>query len=397
VALGEAAGWQWVALPAAAAGYLILILANPARRFFRDGLRCVRRHPRMWIWLSALGLAYTLFRIFEACRLGEAQLSLASLLYWPAFKPHDWVIAARHAWLPALELLAGLFNQAVVSYPASALAALLFMINWRGCQTQFLRAAKSRLRRWWVGVYLGLVLCAFAAFCKPIFSLSIYWLNQYLDGIFLLRLGAIIDWLSFQFEYLFGLLIQIFLILLTFVWIRGLNAEPGRIFEFALKRAVFAAKWAGLVLCATLFLIHLPLLVSYGWITQETDFTTGVVQYIEQTARPLIALGLVLFCSMQITLILHNETLREAVLEHAQLLRKFWHRIFWFLIVAGFHLFFISWLNEFLGEAFPKYSMPQLLLAALFMVGKAFLAAWFLASWVCLYRASVTPLKAIRF
>ena len=144
-------------------------------------------------------------------------------------KPPDWRATAGHAWLPALELLAGLFNQAVVSYPTSAAAAFLFTINWRGYQMQFLRAAKGRLGRWWVGVYLGLVLCAFAAFCKPIFSLSIYWLNQYFDGIFLLRLGAIIDWLSFQFEYLFGLLIQIFLVLLTFVWIRGLNAEPGRI------------------------------------------------------------------------------------------------------------------------------------------------------------------------
>jgi hypothetical protein len=399
VALSEAASWQSVALPAAAilVGYLILIFANPAHRFFRDGLRCVRRHPRMWIWLSVLGLAYTLFQSFEAYRLGEAQVSIASLISWPAFKAHDWLTAARHAWLPALELLAGLFNQAVVSYPASALAALLFIMNWRGCQTQFLRVAKRRLGRWWIGVYLALLLCAFAAFCKPIFSLSIYWLNEYLDGFFLLRVGAVIDWLSFQFEYLFGLLIQIFLILLSFVWIRGLNAEPGRIFQFALKRAVFAVKWAGLVLLATLLSIHLPLLISYLWITQQTDFTNAVVQYIEQTARPLMALGLVLFCSMQITLILHNEILREAVLEHTQLLRNYWPRIFWFLIVAGLHLFAISWLNDFLGEGFPEHSMPKLLLAVLFMVGKAFLAAWFLASWVCLYRASGTPAKAIRF
>jgi hypothetical protein len=399
MALAEAAGWQSTMIPAAGAlaGYLILIFANPAYRFFRDGLRCVQRHPRMWIWLSALGLVYTLFQDLEAYQLGEAQFSLSSLLHWPGFGPRGGLAAARHAWLPALELLAGLFNQAVVSYPTSALAALLFMMNWRGHQMQFLRAAKNRLGRWWVGVYLGLVLCAFAAFCKPIFSLSIYWLNQYFDGFFLLRAGAIIDWLSFQFEYLFGLLIQIFLVLLTFVWIRGLNAEPGRIFEFALKRAVFAAKWAGVILVATLLLIHLPLLISYVWINQQTDFTKAVVQYIEQTARPLIALGLVLFCSIQINLILHNETLRDAVLDHAQLVRNHWYRIFWFLVVAGFHLFAISWLNDFLGDAFPKYSMANLLLSALFTVGKAFLAAWFLASWVCLYRASQSPPKAIRF
>ena len=399
MALAAAAGWQSVALPTAGAliGYLVLILANPAHRFFGDGLRCVQRHPRMWICLSVLGLAYTFFQIFGAFQLGEAQFSLASLLHWPELKPHDWRAAAGRAWLPALESLAGLFNQAVVSYPASALAALLFITNWRGYQMQFLRAAKMRLGRWWICVYLGVVLCAFAAFCKPFFSLSIYWLNEYLNGIFLLRVGAIIDWLSFQFEYLFGLLVQIFLVVLAFVWIRGLNAEPGRMFEFALKRAVFAAKWAGVVLVATLLLIHLPLLISYAWITQRTEFTEAVVQYVEQTARPLIALALVLSCSMQITLILHNETLREAVLDHTELVRKYWHRIFWFLIVAGLHLFAISWLDEFSGDAFPKYSAPNMLLAALFTLGKAFLSAWFLASWVCLYRASLTPRKAIRF
>ena len=229
-------------------------------------------------------------------------------------------------------------------------------------------------------IYFGLLLCAVAAFCKPIFSLSIYWLNRYFDGIFLLRLGAIIDWLSFQFEYLFGLLIQIFLVVLTFIWIRGLNSEPGRIFEFALKRAVFAAKWAGIVLLATFVLIHLPLLISYLWITQQTDFTKAVIQYIEQTARPLIAVALILFCSIQITLILHNETLRDAVHEHAQLARRHWFRIIWFLGVAGIHLFALSWLTDFIVGAFPKYSVPNLFFAVLFTLGRAFLVAWFLAS-----------------
>src|SRR6266478_830746 len=106
MALAEATGWQSMAFPAAGAlvAYLILILANPARHFFRDGLRCVQRHPRMWIWLSVLGLVYTLFQNLQAYQLGEAQFSLANLLRWPGFKPHDWRDAAGHAWLPALEL-----------------------------------------------------------------------------------------------------------------------------------------------------------------------------------------------------------------------------------------------------------------------------------------------------
>jgi hypothetical protein len=351
----------------------------------------------MWIWLSVLGLAYMIFQLVQGYQLGEGQFSLTSMLYWPAFKPRDWGASAERAWLPALESVAGLFNQAVVSYPTSAVAALLFLTNWRGYQIRFLRAAKRRLRRWWLSVYVGLVLCAFAALCKPFFSLSIYWLNQYYDGILLLRVGALIDWLSFQFEYLFGLQIQIFLVLLTLVWIRGLNSEPARIFEFAMKRAVYAAKWAGVVLLATFLLIHLPLLISYLWIKQQTDFTNAVIQYVEQTARPLIAVALILFCSVQITLILHNETLREAVHEHIQLARRNWFRIISFLFVAGLHLFAISWLDEFIVGAYPLYSVPNILLGASFTLGRAILVAWFLASWVCLYRASQKMPREIRF
>jgi hypothetical protein len=342
-------------------------------------------------------LAYTIFQVLQAYQLGDGQFSLNAVLYWPGFKPRDWAASAGRAWLPALELLAGLFNQAIVSYPTSAVAALLFMMNWRGYQMQFLRAAKRRMGRWWLPVYVGLLVCALAAFSKPIFSLSIYWLNQYFDGIFLLRAGALIDWLSFQFEYLFGLLIQIFLILLTFVWIRGLNSEPVRIFQFAMKRAVYAAKWAGVILLATFFLIHLPLLTSYWWIRQQTDFTNAVVHYVEQTARPLIAVALLLFCSVQITLILHNETLREALREHTEFARRNWFRIISFMVVAGLHLFAINWADEFIVGAYPVYSVPNILFSALFSVGRAILAAWFLAGWVCLYKASETMPREIRF
>ncbi len=391
--------WQAVGYPIAAilVGYLVLFYANPAAKYFRDGFRCVQRHPQMWVWLSGLGVAYMTFQVVEDLEFSGRWYTLTSILYWPAFEPPDWGMSAGRAWLPALEMLAGLFNQAVVSYPVSAVAALLFLLNWRGYQMQFLRAAKRRMGKWWVAVYPGLLVCAVTALCKPIFSLSIYVLNKYFDGILLLHAGAIIDWLSFQFEYLFGLLIQIYLVLLTFVWIRGLSSEPGRIFEFALQRAVYAAKWAGVVLLLTLLLIHLPLLISYFWITQQTDYTNAAVQYVDQTARPLIAVALIFFCSIQVTLILHNETLRDAVQEHAQFVRYFWARIVSFLLLAGFQLFAISSLTDLVAGGFPKYSVPNLLFAAFFTLGRAYLAAWFLATWVCLYRASERAPRAVRF
>ena len=86
----------------------------------------------MWIWLSVLGLAHTVFQVLQAYQLGEREFSLRHLLFWPAYKPREWAESAKNAWLPALELVAGLFNQVVVSYPTSAVAALLFLMNWRG-------------------------------------------------------------------------------------------------------------------------------------------------------------------------------------------------------------------------------------------------------------------------
>jgi len=51
---------------------------------------------------------------------------------------------------------------------------------------------------------------------------------------------------------------------------------------------------------------HLPLLASYLWIGQLPDFTSAAVQYVEQTFRPLMPIALLLFCSMQISIVLHN-------------------------------------------------------------------------------------------
>jgi hypothetical protein len=392
-------GWQTPVLAIAGAflGYLLMFFTNPTYPFFRDGLRCLNRYPRVWLWLSGLGLTYMAFQLILNYEMGEISVSINDLIYWPPFKPLDWSTIASRAWLSSIELLAGLFNQAVVAYPISAIAALLFLINWHGYQGHFLSAARRRLGRWWLLIYAALLVCAVAAFCKPIFSLSIYWLNQYWGGIALLRAGAVIDWLSFQFEYLFGLMIQIFLILSTLVWIRGLHADSARIFAFALKRGVYAAKWAGIVLAASAVLIHLPLLISYLWINEQTDFTNAVVQYVEQTARPLLAIGLLLFCSVQIALILHNESLKEAIGDHAELVRRYWYRVLWFFAVAGLHLFAISYISEYLGSGFPKASVPGLLIGIGSVSAKGFFAGWFIASWVCLYRSSDTDRKEIRF
>ena len=165
MALAQAAGWQSAALPTAGAlvGYLILIFANPAHRFFRDGLRCVQRHPRMWIWLSVLGLAYALFQDLAGLSIGRSATLTGKLARLAGLQASRLArTTAGHAWLPALELLAGLFNQAVVSYPTSAAAALLFTIELEGipnavsaCRKKPLGAMVDRRLSWVGPVRLG--------------------------------------------------------------------------------------------------------------------------------------------------------------------------------------------------------------------------------------------------
>jgi hypothetical protein len=115
-------GWEtsyWV-IAAGILGYALFFFTNPVNRFFRDGLRCLHRYPRLWIWLSILGMSYALFQVLLEWEMGNLALSLNNLIYWPDFEPISWSVAAGRAWLSALELLAGLFNQAVVTYPLSA-------------------------------------------------------------------------------------------------------------------------------------------------------------------------------------------------------------------------------------------------------------------------------------
>ena len=379
-----------------ALGYILLILNNPVARFFRDGLLIVNRYPRIWIWLAVLSCSYSLFQFVIAWQLGELRLSLYDLVNWPVPKPIDLRAAAGRSSLPALELVSGVFNQLVVSYPLSAVAAFLFLLNWSGSHFNLIAESRVRLGRWWILIYLGVVTCAFGAAVKPVFALGIHWLNQFLDGIFLLRVGAVLDWLSFQFEYLFGLVVQIYLILLAFVWIRGIKSDPERVFALALRRTPHVAKWAGLMLLIIAIFIHLPLLITYLWIGQFTDFTSAAVEYVDQTVRPVIAIVLIFFCSVEITLVLHNETLQRALQEHAALMRAKWYPVLWFLIVSGLHVFLVCWLGEAALECYPTASVPYLLWSFLFSLVKAVLAAWLLTSWVCLYRDARRPRREIR-
>lgn len=387
----------WLLVAAGSAGYLLLLVTNPVFPFLLNGLRALQRHPRIWLWFGALSGLYFLFQCIQAYELGFLQLGAGDVLYWPAFQPANGSRAAAKAWLPALDGVAGLFQQAVVTFPASAVAAFLFLINWRNTRAATFMVARKRLRRWRLPVYFGVLLCAVAALLKPLFAVCIYPLNDFIGAVKLLQLGAVLDAFSFQFEALFGTLIEVYLVLLVYAWLRGLSVSSDRVFGLAIKRSVYAARWTGLFLLAGLVLVHLPLLATYVQLQGDADFTEAVVQYIDQIARPVLDVALMLFCSVQLSLVFHNEALSGALGMHATFVRAHWYRLLWFLLVAALHFFFLEWIRHFVATGFPEDSFPERLATLVALQAKAFLSAWFLASWVCLYRACTGAGPMVRF
>jgi hypothetical protein len=101
----------------------------------------------------------------------------------------------------------------------------------------------------------------------------------------------------------------------------------------------------------------------------------------------LLDVVLLLFSSVQLSLVFHNETLSQALRMHGSFVRAHWYRLFWFLLVAAAHFFLLEWLKNYLAAGFPENSFPERLATFASLELKAFLSAWFLAAWVCLYCA----------
>src|SRR4029079_5764888 len=98
------------------AGYVIVMLLNPIRLVFRDGSRCINRYKRIWITFTLLGLAYSIFPFVNFTPLAPAALDFTHGLTpnswtWPAF-----IEIWREVPLPALEGVAGIFDNATTTY-----------------------------------------------------------------------------------------------------------------------------------------------------------------------------------------------------------------------------------------------------------------------------------------
>ena len=364
------------------AGYLILMFSNPIRVSLRDGFRCISRFRRIWLTFALLGLAYSVFQfaIFTPLRrtsdLNLAQLAFWESWHWPAFG-EIW----RESILRAAEAVAGVFDDAATTYPLSVIAAILLIGNWRGTHGSLVRALWKRFRFWGFLIYLAILIAALAALVKPLlfWQLPEWW--RILPAARLLQASATVDTVAFLFEYLCGIYIQVYLITVCFAWIKGLHFEEESLFGFVMRRFSFVLKWSSIVVLVSSFVLRLPLLVAYF------RNVPNVLDYLP-IGRWIMCALIVCFGSMQISLVLHNESLGEAFHAHRGFLRRNAGQFGWFLIICAVHFWFLALCDAAVHLAAADRPIALIIWKVIYVFFRGLITGWLLASWVCLFRQS---------
>ena len=361
-------------------GYIVVLLFNPVRLALRDGFRCLLRYKRIWLTFVLLGFAYFVFQfstftpIKNSADVDLSQLTSLSSWHWPTFL-EIW----NEAPLPALEGVAGIFDCSTTTYPLSAIAAVLMLINWRGLHSALVRALHKRFRFGGYLVYLALLFSAVSALLKPIVFWALPLWGGLLPAAELLQISASIDAFAFIFEYLLGVYIQVYIITVCFAWIRGLSFEEGELFRFAMRRFSYVLEWAGIVVVISFLIVRLPLLLAYFMNIPD------VLDYLP--IERVVMCGLIIaFSSVQISLALHNETLSQAIRAHRDFIRNNLGRFGWFLLICGIHFFILTTADAIIRGAIADRELAMIIWKSIFVLARGLVTGWLLASWVCLFR-----------
>ena len=365
-------------------GYAIVMLFNPVRLALRDGFRCIARFKRIWLTFVLLGFAYSVFQfatftpIQSADDLDLNQITSAANWHWPRF---------TEVWddtpLPALEGVAGIFDNATTTYPLSIIAAVLLFMNWRGLHGVLFGALRRRYGFWSYFIYLILLIGALASLLKPIVFWRLPDWGAVLAAPKLLQISATVDAVAFIFEYLFGVYIQVYLITVCLAWVKGMSFEEGELCRFAMRRFSYVLKWAGIVVLVSTLIVRMPLLLAYFMNIPD------VLDYLP-LERVLMSGLIIAFCSVQISLALHNESLGAAIRAHREFIRRNFGLFAWFLLICAIHFFLITVWDAIVRGAIGDRLMALFLWKCIFVCLRGFITGWLLASWVCLFRQCET-------
>jgi len=365
-------------------GYAVVMLFNPIRMALRDGFRCIMRFKRIWLTFTLLGFAYSVFQFATFTPLQRtSDIDLSQVLApaswaWPTF-----VEVWREVPLPALEGVVGIFDNATTTYPLSVLAAILLILNWRGLHVALFRALRKRYRIWGYAIYVVLLISVLATLLKPIAFWRLPEWGGQVPSAGWLQISASIDAIAFIFEYLFGVYIQVYLITVCLAWIKGLSFQEGDLFRFAMRRFSYVLEWAGVVVIVGTLIVRGPLLLAYF------RSLPGVLDYLP-LQRLIMSALIIAFCSVQVSLVLHNESLGAAFRAHREFIRTNLVRLGWFLLIAGMHFFFLTACDAIVRGAVADRVVAVIGWKIIYVCVRGLITGWLLASWVCLFRQCET-------
>ncbi len=289
----------------------------------------------------------------------------------------------KAAWIPALESVAGLFNNAVSTFPLAVFAAIGFLLN-RHRHFSILRGAlKQRFGVWHWPIIAFVAVCAAAVFAKAAFYLSP---PDAPDELWF-RHAQIIALAASLWEYLFGLAVQVYLILHAFAWVRGITFDRSAMEDLSIRRFASGSKWAAIVLLTGFLLVELPLVLAnypqWQWLFPNDPQRTETRL---NAARILIGIILIIFSSMQAWLALHGETLAQAFAAHWRFLKTNAASVVWFILIAATHFWILCFSRAVALAGFGSDTAMGILWTVTWpwIVGP--ISGWLLASWICLFK-----------
>jgi hypothetical protein len=111
----------------------------------------------------------------------------------------------------------------------------------------------------------------------------------------------------------------------------------------------------------------------------------GVLDYLP-IKRSVMSGLIIAFCSVQISLALHNESLGDAIRAHRRFICQNAGPLGWFLLICGIHFFGIMICDAVVRGAIADRLGALFLWKFIFACLRGVITAWLLASWVCLFR-----------
>jgi hypothetical protein len=146
-----------------------------------------------------------------------------------------------------------------------------------------------------------------------------------------------------------------------------------------MRRFSYVLEWAGIVVIVGTLIVRAPLLLAYF---RESP---NVIEYLPYERYFMCGL-IVAFCSVQISLVLHNETLGAAVRAHREFIQRNFSRLGWFLLIAGLHFFFLTAGDLIVRGAIADRVVAVVIWKIIYVCARGLITGWLLASWVCLFR-----------